>query len=43
MKEDIAILPCGILNVHELFGEIKSSVITEGKDQIIEKLAERSW
>lgn len=37
----VTVVPCGIVNVHGLFGEIKSSVITEDKDQMIEKTTSR--
>lgn len=37
----VTVIPCGIVNVHGLFGEIKSSVITEDKEQIIEKIASK--
>jgi len=32
MSVSFAIVPCGIINVHGLFGEITSSVATEDKD-----------
>ena len=31
----VAILPCGIINVHSLFGEVTAHVIVEDKEQDI--------
>ncbi len=35
MSVSAAVLPCGIVNVHGLFGEVTASVIVEDKDQAI--------
>lgn len=37
----VTVIPCGIVNIHGLFGEIKSSVITEDKDQMVEQTTSR--
>lgn len=29
----VAVLPCGIINTHGLFGEITSSVVTDGEEE----------
>lgn len=31
----VAVLPCGIINVHGLFGEVTTSTVVEDKDQEI--------
>ena len=38
MSVSITILPCGIINVHGLFGEIITSVVVEDKAQEISNL-----
>lgn len=35
MSVSVAILPCGIINVHGLFGEITTYVVVEDKEQEI--------
>ena len=35
MSVSVAILPCGIINVHGLFGEVTAHVIVEDKEQEI--------
>ena len=35
MSVSVAILPCGIINVHGLFGEINTYVVIEDKEQEI--------
>ena len=35
MSVSIAILPCGIINVHGLFGEVTTYVVVEDKEQEI--------
>lgn len=35
MSVSVAILPCGIINVHGLFGEVTTYVIVEDKEQEI--------
>ena len=35
MSVSVAILPCGIINVHGLFGEVTTHVIVENKEQEI--------
>lgn len=38
MSVSIAILPCGIINVHALFGEVITSIVVEDKEQEISNL-----
>ena len=38
MSASIAILSCGIINVHGLFGEVITSVVVEDKEQEISNL-----
>ena len=38
MSVSVAVFPCGIINVHGLFGEIVTSTIAEDKDQEIVNL-----
>ena len=38
MSVSIAILPCGIINVHGLFGEVITSIVVEDKEQEISNL-----
>lgn len=38
MSTSIAILPCEIINVHGLFGEVITSVVIEDKEQEISNL-----
>ena len=33
MSVSVAVLPCGIINVHGLFGEVTTSTVVEDKDQ----------
>lgn len=33
MSVSVAVLPCGIINVHGLFGEVTASTVVEDKDQ----------
>ncbi|MCI6044145.1 hypothetical protein MR857_12645 [bacterium] len=35
MSVSVAILPCGIINVHGLFGEVTTYVVVEDKEQEI--------
>lgn len=35
MSVSVAILPCGIINVHGLFGEVTTYVVVEDKEQKI--------
>lgn len=35
MSVSVAVLPCGIINVHGLFGEVIASTVVEDKDQEI--------
>ncbi len=35
MSVSVAILPCGIINVHSLFGEVTTYVVVEDKEQEI--------
>lgn len=41
LSVSVTVIPCGIVNVHGLFGEINSSIIIEDKDQIFENTAAR--
>ena len=38
MSVSIAILPCGIINVYGLFGEVITSIVVEDKEQEISNL-----
>jgi hypothetical protein len=38
MSVSIVILPCGIINVHGLFGEVITSIVVEDKEQEISNL-----
>lgn len=37
-----AIMPCGIVNIHGLFGELKSSVVTEESRALTEEIEKQT-
>lgn len=41
LSVSVTVIPCGIVNVHGLFGEITSSIVTEDEARIVENTASR--